>query len=235
MNQFQPSQYSNYGADEDSYGGSLWSGTNYLYYRALGYSAEEAAIKTFEYQEGRDATAVEKAQIAGGWSGEGAQLPASVVEQAIQEERAKEPYHPPQTQTQPQPRTQTQPQPQDDGKKPPITEEPWFWPVLITGAFGIIGGVIWFWPKGKPVPLIGKKNPLYVNHVYWYKDGGLELIDEDVIGSDLELITYLTSDDDEDEELFEPSSMPGVRIGVSRYRDGTPVLSLIYPPRDRPR
>jgi hypothetical protein len=150
--QFQPSQYSDgaYGADED-YGGSLWTGANYTYYRALGYSAEEAAIKVFEYQEGRPATASEKVNIAAGWSGEDAQLPVDVIEQVMQEESAKSPA----PSAGPSPSGAGGPPPSQDPKVP-LTKQPWFWPTVIIGSSVAVGAAIMFWPKGKPLPLIGR-------------------------------------------------------------------------------
>jgi hypothetical protein len=143
--QFQPSKYSNYGADED-YGGSLWTGANYAYYRALGYSAEEAAIKVFEYEQGRTATSAEKVKIAAGWSGEDAQLPVDVIEQAIQEEQAKSPA----------PSAGPSPGPPSEDPKVPFYKESWFLPTVIIGGSVAVGAAILYWPKGKPLPLIGR-------------------------------------------------------------------------------
>jgi len=122
MSQFQPSKYSNYGAEESWYSKYAEMAPRWSPVGLMHEDEEEKAI--------REAAEAEAAKAA--------------------------PQSQPRTQTQPQ--TQPQPQTQDDGKKPQITEQPWFWPAVITGVFGIIGGVIWFWPKGKPIPLIGKKN-----------------------------------------------------------------------------
>lgn len=137
--QFQPSQYSNYGGDDY---GSIWSGFTYASYRARGYSAEESAIKTFESQKGRKATAAEKAAIAKGWSGDDAQLPADVVEQAIREtQQGPLPAGPP------QPAPQTAPVPEEKPKKKKLTEQDWFWPtVIVVGSLGVAGAFLYL-PK----------------------------------------------------------------------------------------
>ena len=104
----------------DDYG-SIWTGSTYVFYRAQGYSAEQAAIKTFEYEQERPATAVEKVNIARGWSGKSAQLPVDVVDQAIEEERAIAPPDP--VADPPSPESET-----------PLTEQSWFWPTVIVGG-----------------------------------------------------------------------------------------------------
>jgi hypothetical protein len=42
--------------------------------------------------------------------------------------------------------------------KPPLTQQPWFWPAAIAGSFAVLGAIIYFAPEGTNFPLIGKHN-----------------------------------------------------------------------------